>query len=224
MRITYIVFLFFSFLLQAEKSKFNEFNTSPEASQKMNSSAVYGPSVMTVQQRTVDRTWLTEFSAGFSPAISGSPYTYTSSFDLGYQLHLNPQFSLGFKYSYFFHKLNQEGNEMIFNLRRIPLLLKHTPKTSYQFQVYWYPIYGKYMFRNQVIHFDIYTVASFINQDFNKLKKVPSGSLGLGLVTWWNKRLSSRVELIGQYYKYETKGLTQEAIVTYANVSLGLLF
>ena len=220
----YILFLFFSFLLQAENSKFSEFGMHSEASQKMNSSVIYRSSMITVQKRSVDRTWLSEFSAGFSPAISGYPYTYTSSIDLGYQLHLNPQFSLGVKYSHFFHKMNQEGNEMIFKLRRIPLLLNHTPKTSYQFQAYWYPIYGKYVLMNQVIHFDIYTVASFISQDFNRLRRVPSGSLGLGLVAWWNKHLNSRIELIGQYYKYETKGLTQEAIITYANVSLGLLF
>ena len=224
MKITYILFLFFSFLLQAENSRFNELNASPEASQKMNSSLVYRPSMIAVQKRTVDRSWLSEFSAGFSPAISGSPYTYTGSFDFGYQLHLSPQFSVGFKYSYFLHKINKEGNEMVFNLQRIPLLLSHAPKTSYQFQAYWYPIYGKYIVMNRVIHFDIYTVASFTKQDLNRLKEVPAGSLGLGLVTWWNKRLNSRIELVGQYYKYETKGLTQEAILTYANVSLGLLF
>ena len=224
MKIILFIGFLFCFLAQAE-DKFDQINASPEASKKMLLNSTYNSSLRIVQQRAVDRFWLSEFSAGFSPIISGSLYSHSASAYLAYQLHLNPHWSVGLKYSQYFHKLNREGKSSVFDNSRIPLLLKNTKKKSYQLQLYWYPLYGKYVFAERVIHFDIYGVVSYVAQELNHLSEtVPSLSIGFGMVTWWNKKVNSRLEIDNQYYEYEIQDKKQRLFSTSVNISLGLLF
>ena len=216
--------LSFSNVSYAKNVSFQELNKSPEAVQKMKLGYSYNVPAVVIQNRSVDRTLLSEFFVGFSPVVSGSLYSYSGSFDGSYHIHLSPRWSLGVKYSHFLHRLNRDGTESLHQLKRIPLLLKHVPTRAYHLQINSYPLYGKFAVGTKAIHFDVYTSLSFTQQTPREIKrKVPAGSLGLGLVIWWNQHLNSRTELSGQYYSYTSGGLKQSVISTYFNFSLGFL-
>lgn len=218
----YITLLLLFPLISFSADKFDEVSSSEAVSKVMNENISYFKMVA-VQKRTVDRFWLSEFYLGGLHTIFGYPYSYSGAVNGGYQLHINPKFSLGFGYSYNFHKINGEGKNMIQNLHRIPFLLKYAQKQSYQFQGYWYPIYGKYVLGNRVFHSDLYLKAGYVNQGLHNLKNVHGVSFGFGMVNWWNQRINSRLEIETQYYEYKVLDKDQMVLLTSFLFSLGLL-
>ena len=161
-------------------------------------------SLHVVQKRWLPKSFLSEVSLGFSPVIKGFNYMNHYSGDIIYRFFINDQWSLDLQYSRYFNLRTQEGEDEVVKRGRIPLELKYSPQQSFLVGIDWYPFYGKAIFYNHLVRFDLYiSLSGGILELMSISQNIPVGSLGLGCVYWWHKNFNMRWEVQGAYYKYD---------------------
>lgn len=181
--------------------------------------------VQIVQKRVVDRNFRHEFYPEYSYNLGGDPYIISQSVGFNYQFHINPRWSVGLKYSYISNELTDEARSLQDDpnaeLRRIPQI--DYAKESSMALVNWYPIYGKFALLNAaVIHFDMYLVGGYGNITLDS-GETETFTYGGGVGLWWSKYLTTRFEMRQQHYQVNRLERTDEAKVTSASMSIGLL-
>ncbi|MBC6415375.1 MAG: outer membrane beta-barrel domain-containing protein [Bdellovibrionales bacterium] len=160
--------------------------------------------LVVVQEKWLDRKFLSEWNIGVSPFLSDFYYMNSYSLDLSYRFFFNDNLSFHLKYSYFLNPLNKEGEKELFSLGRVPLEIKYSPKNYYVLGMDFYPFYGKSVLFNYLLYFDLYFSLGIGKIEIFQLNRSTflfSGAFGM--VFWWNKKFNTRLELEGLNYKYQ---------------------
>ncbi len=187
-------------------------------------------SLQIVQKRWLDRRFLSELSLAFSHILKGFEHLNSSSISAGYRFFLNNHWSFDLKYSWYFHSITSQGEDEIVRWNRIPLEMRYPKKHSYMGGISWYPLYGKSVFYNHLVYFDLYFSLSMgVIELIRQEKFSPSGSVAMGIVFWLNKNFNARIETQGFYYTYShsDKGGNPSDIHEYfykIYISTGVLF
>ncbi len=178
-----------------------------------------------VQKRIVDRNYKSEFYPEYGTVFGGDAYLDTQFAGLNYQFHINPKWSVGLKYSYFFNELTDEGKELLRERgeRQAEVPELDWLKQSYVAQINWYPIYGKFNFFDKgIVHFDGYLILG-AGQVSLRNGSSPTYTGGFGMGMWISQHITARAEF--RYQAYEAKWYTgtQNIDLTTASLSLGYL-
>lgn len=183
--------------------------------------------IQVVQDRVVQRTRRHEFYPESGYVIGGEAFLNTSSMSGNYQFHINPHWSVGAKYSYFFNSLNNEGQQMLdyatgkaeeAELPMIPDL--NWQKQSVMAVTNFYPFYGKMnVFGKAIVHFDIYALAG-IGQVELRRNSTNTYMAGVGMGLWFSQHLTSRIEI--RYQNYKSEALTTEKNMNLSSASFSL--
>lgn len=177
-------------------------------------------SMRIVQKREVDRNLRPEIGIGYGLVNGGDTYLNTAQWNVNFDFHINPRWSLGLRYSDQRNELTNEG-QRIFDVASAKQAAGQTdyvvpqiafPVRSYMAMINWYPVYGKVSwFESAVSQFDFYLTAGGGQVEFefptvgNSLTRGTSpiftGGIGMGL--WVNSWLTTRAEARYQNYQDE---------------------
>lgn len=186
-----------------------------------------------VQKRAIDRTHRLEFSPEYKYISKGNTYLDSFSAGLSLRYHINPYWSLGAKYNYFYNKLTLEAEKLIQEAIRakdidadaevalIPEL--NWLKTSTLGTLSYYLVYGKInWFNKKIVHFDVYATLGAGRVD---LRKGTSGTYlgGIGFGFWPSQYFSARLEYNYQIYNAEYLSGTKQLGMNTLSFSLGYL-
>lgn len=187
--------------------------------------------VRVVQKRAVDRHWRVEFAGHYGLINGGDSYIKTKLAGGQVEVHINPHWSLGYRYDQYMNDLTPEGvnrlreaDELRLNGDQAVLPDVDFPLSSQIATISWYPIYGKLnLFDSYITQFDLYFLAGAgkIILDTSGAQKLVTAGGGAGL--WFNQYLSGRLEARYQGYKdpiYTTSPQVNSMIL---NISLGIL-
>lgn len=165
--------------------------------------------VRVVQKRAVDRDLRLEISSHYGLVSGGDSYIRTQAAGAQVELHINPQWSLGFRYDSYINALTAEGTQVSNeaaaaiaqgNQAKLPEI--NFPTSSQLGTVSWYPIYGKLnLFDQAVTQFDVYLMAGAGVIKLDSAQNSPLFSLGSGVGLWLTQHISTRFEIRYQSYK-----------------------
>ena len=184
--------------------------------------------IKAVQNRVVSRVLRSELFLEYARVLNGDTYIQTQDTALNYQFHLNPRWSLGFKYGYSMNRLTSEGSWLVRSHSKesrasfVPDL--DYPKSSYLAVLNWYPFYGKInLYDWGVLQFDFYGLMG------GGQVELYSGNssmytLGIGLGLWLSQHVSSRIEYRYQTYESERKTGSMQMYLGSLALGLGYLF
>lgn len=167
--------------------------------------------VRIVQKRLVDRDFRLELGVHYGNMVSGDTYLKTQDLGANLDFHINPRWSLGFRYMNYGNQLTPEG-QRVFDDARAAIQNGGTPyeipDIDYPIQsmmgvIDWYPIYGKTSLLDMgIAQFDLYLLGG------GGQIQLSSGwtnivTAGTGVAIWLNKHMSARLELAWQNYHDE---------------------
>jgi outer membrane immunogenic protein len=126
--------------------------------------------VSIVQNRIVSRTKRFEISPEFSGSFGGDSYVKSKAAAVNLNFHINPRYSVGFKYENYFNELTPEGNSVIDKAiaaheanptkAEIPYPKLNYAKSGMMLTGNWYPLYGKLNLMDKAVtQFDVYLLA-----------------------------------------------------------------
>lgn len=183
-----------------------------------------------VQGRTVPRNWRLEAGVNYGPVAAGDSYLLTQNLGGQLDLHINPKFSLGVRYSKAFNQLTQEGKQRFENARvaqangetfRVPKI--DYPEQTVMGMINWYMLYGKInLFDWSVVQFDIYSLAGYGQVKLSS-GNTNTWTAGGGIGFWLTKHVSSRFELRYQNYADQGNDSSRNLNLIVANAGLGVL-
>ena len=184
-------------------------------------------SMRIVQKREVDRNWRGELGLNYG-FVNGSD-SYIESRDWGAvaELHINPNWSVGFRYTDQKNEYTPEGN------RAWAAVLNKTPGASAPDTDYvessmmgvlsWYPIYGKISWLQSVVsQFDFYVLAGGSQAKMSQTTS-PIYTGGAGVGVWWNNWVSSRIEVRYEGYKEQLNDGPKSVNSIVAQVGIGVM-
>lgn len=186
--------------------------------------------VRIVQNRLVDRNWRVELGVNYGAFHGGDPYLNTDQLGGSLDLHINPMFSVGFRYHNHSSTLSSEGERRVEQSRSAsivggsaPAPQSDVPQESYLGVINIYPTYGKLnMLDLSVVHFDFYVLGGAGQM------KLESGysdtwTAGVGLGMWFTQHLSSRIEARYQTYEDRAFDQTRNLDFTVISASIGVM-
>lgn len=166
-----------------------------------------------VQKRITDRTHRFELSTEYLQTSRGNSYLDTTGSGFALSYHLNPRWSFGLKYNYFFNELTSEGEHLMGEAQKVEEIDSEAeialvpelnwPKASIMSSVSFYPIYGKInIFNFGIIHFDTYGT---LGAGWMNLREgdSPLYLMGAGFGFWISRHFTSRLEYNYQMYNAE---------------------
>lgn len=157
-----------------------------------------------VQNRLVDRNNRFEFGLNYGINGGGDSYLLTQNTGVLLEYHINPRWSIGYRYQSASNQLTQEGKATMDRVRSAqaedPGNTDTNPTVDYPLDSHlltfsYYPIYGKInLFDQGVAHFDLYTI---LGGGQIKMKSGVSDLLtaGIGSGFWFTSSLSLRAEV-----------------------------
>jgi outer membrane beta-barrel protein len=161
-----------------------------------------------VQKRTTDLHNRLEFDLGYGAVFGGDPYLNTQSFLVNADYHINPNWAISLRYNDYGSALNSEGQRMhnsytsaVNNGGTGYFADTDAPQQSGMAVAEWSPFYGKInLFDRKVVQFDIYALAGGGEIQLEEgWKSIYTG--GVGMVFWFSKRYSARLETAYQGYQ-----------------------
>lgn len=191
--------------------------------------------VRIVQKRAVDRDMRFEIGAAYGGSAGGNSYLNTQPIMGMLEFHVNPRFSFGGRYTAYANQLTKEGQSQMdaaraakdagqtdYTVSDIDL-----PKSSLMGTVSYYPMYGKLNFFDlTVVQFDFYVLAGYGTMEM-KSGNSPTWTAGGGVGFWWNKYISSRLEIRQQGYSDRvttSTGInTRDIGLTIGTLGIGIL-
>lgn len=164
--------------------------------------------IRVVQNRTVDRNWRFELGVNYSAIGGGDPYLSTQSVGGNFDLHINPMWSVGARYSDFSNQLNTEGERVFKDAAEreasgSPYIKPDVDymKNSTLGVISFYPVYGKLnMFDMGVTQFDLYILGGY-GQVQLESGSSSTWTAGGGAGLWLSQHFSSRLEVRYQNYQ-----------------------
>ncbi|MCY4643133.1 MAG: outer membrane beta-barrel domain-containing protein [Bacteriovoracales bacterium] len=192
-----------------------------------------GKGVQIVQNRMTDRTNRLELFADYQYTSRGNTYLDSSSSAASFHFHINPRWSLGAKYNYFFNDLTPEAEGIINEALEVQKINPNVetalipelnwPKSSTMALISYYPIYGKANIFNQgIVHFDLYATLGAGQMELrNGTSQTWLGGVGVGL--WLSQYLSARLEYNYQGYEAEYLQGVKELSVNTLSFGFGYL-
>lgn len=186
-----------------------------------------------VQNRFINRTNRFEIASGLSNIFGGDSYNKSQNLGINVYYHLNPRFSVGAKYSYFFNSLTPEGQAMVdrasadaaINPKDSKFLFPQViyPKSETLAMLNWYPIVGKLSLGDYgVLHFDTYFLAGYGSMQLSSGSS-PAETLGVGVGFWSNSKITTRIEYRGQTYRAKYYDKEQNLTTSVASLQVGLI-
>lgn len=160
--------------------------------------------VRIVQKRAVDRDMRFEFGGSYGGITGGNSYLNSQPIIGAIDFHFTPKFSIGARYAAYANQLSKEGQSQYDALRAgvtgatVPEV--DAPKSSVMGMITYYPMYGKLNFFDlSVVQFDFYATAGYGTME-TRSGSSPTWTAGGGVGFWWNKYISSRLEIRHQAY------------------------
>ncbi len=189
--------------------------------------------IQIVQRRAVDRNLRLELGGNYG--FIGGGDSYLSSQNLGAYLdfHINPNWSLGFRYNNFINKLTSEGSAVYSAAQQQQLTHGggvqvpgiDSPENTELATLCWYPVYGKMnVFNSWVPHFDLYALVGYGKTQ--TISGLNSDTLagGMGLAIWLSQHFSSHLEVRYQTYQDSPyQDTTRRENLVVGQVSIGIL-
>ena len=211
---------------------FDSLGGNADLLQKLKVQAKKG-TIRIVQKRLVDRTQRWEFSSEYLYSSRGNSYLDSTSTGFTISYHLNPRWSLGMKYHYFFNQLTPEGKNLVEEAQRVQRIDPKTelalipelnwPKTSVLAAMSYYPIYGKLnIFDKGIVHFDIYGTLGAGQMTLRKGSSMTYFT-GLGFGLWLSQHLTGRLEYNYQAYNAQYLQGEQEQNINTISFGIGYL-
>lgn len=187
--------------------------------------------VRIVQKRAVDRDLRFEIGGGYGAAVGGNSYLNTQAINGLLEFHVNPKFSIGGRYSSFTNTLSSEGQSQ-FDAARAAQANNNTnftvpdvdaPKSSMLGTLSYYPMYGKLNFFDlTVVQFDFYVIGGYGQMQLKSGSSATwTGGGGVGF--WWNKYISSRLEIRYQAYQDKVYTGTRDVGMTLGTLGIGIM-
>lgn len=187
--------------------------------------------VRIVQKRAVDRDLRFEIGATYGGVAGGNSYLNTQPLTGSLEFHINPRFSVGARYTQYSNQLSKEGQSQFDAARAAQAAGKtdytipeiDSPKSSYMGTLSYYPIYGKLNFFDlTVVQFDFYVLAGYGQMELKSgTSQTWTGGGGVGF--WWNKYLSSRLEIRHQAYQDKVYTGTRDVGMMIGTLGIGLM-
>jgi outer membrane immunogenic protein len=191
--------------------------------------------VRIVQKRSVDRDYRFEIGAAYGGSAGGNSYLNTQPITGNLEFHITPRFSIGGRYTQYASQLTKEGLSQVDAARAAKEAGQtnytvsdiDVPKDSVMGTVSYYPMYGKVNFFDlTVVQFDFYVIAGY-GQMTMKSGISDTWTAGGGVGFWWNKYVSSRLEIRQQGYQDRvTTGAgiaTRDVGLTIGTLGIGIL-
>jgi outer membrane immunogenic protein len=191
--------------------------------------------VRIVQKRAVDRDYRFEVGAAYGGSAGGNSYLNTQPIMGTLEFHVTPRFSFGGRYTAYANQLTKEGESQLEaaraakNAGRTDYTVSDIdlPNSSLMGTVSYYPMYGKLNFFDlTVVQFDFYVLAGYGTMEM-KSGSSATWTAGGGIGFWWNKYVSSRLEIRQQGYQDRVttpSGLsTRDIGLTIGTLGIGIL-
>jgi outer membrane beta-barrel protein len=188
--------------------------------------------VRIVQNRLVDRNWRLELGVNYGAFAGGDPYLETDQLGGSVDLHINPMFSVGFRYYNHSNQLSTEGRRRFDAAQAasesggpgVSFPDTDQPLNSYMGVINVYPTYGKLnLFDYSVAQFDVYLLGG-VGQMELESGTAPTYTAGGGMGLWLSNHFTTRVE--ARYQTYEDRafdGSTRGLDITIFSASLGVM-
>ncbi|MEY4616458.1 MAG: hypothetical protein RJB66_1418 [Pseudomonadota bacterium] len=165
--------------------------------------------VRVVQKRAVDRDLRFELSGHYGLLNGGDSYVKTQTGGAQVEFHINPRWSVGYRYDNYFNALTTEGEAIykqtanaIANGNQASLPEINFPLSSHLATISWYPIYGKLnLFDKAITQFDLYLVAGAGSIFLDSGERSALTSYGGGAGLWFTQHFMARMEMRYQGYK-----------------------
>lgn len=188
--------------------------------------------VSIVQNRAVKRDWRLELGVNYGPTLGGDSYVQTQNLTGQVDLHVNPKFSLGLRYTQAFNSLTSEGQQLRQNVQDAQE--NGSNVWSYQDIDYaeqtvmgvlnWYMTYGKINFFDiSIIQFDIYSLAGYGQVTLASGNTSGTWTAGGGVGFWLSQHLTSRFEVRYQTYSDHVYTGARDLNLVVAHFGLGVL-
>lgn len=187
-----------------------------------------------VQKRVVNRLKRFELSFEGGTISSNDSYVVSRKVGLSTQFHINPHWSVGAKYNYFFNNLTPEGKKIYDEAERdvqsgnsegaiVPAV--NWQKSSISAVINWYPIYGKLnIFDKGIVQFDMYGILGAGKTQL-RYNSAQSYQAGIGFGFWLSQHLTSRIELTKETFSASAlDGSKQNFSSDETSLSVGYLF
>lgn len=191
--------------------------------------------VRIVQKRSVDRDYRFEIGAAYGGSAGGNSYLNTQPITGMLEFHVTPRFSVGGRYSQYASQLTKEGQSQVDNARALKdagqtnfsISDIDVPKSSIMGTISYYPMYGKVNFFDlTVVQFDFYFLAGYGQMTMNSGTS-DTWTAGGGVGFWWNKYVSSRLEIRQQGYQDRVgpigNTVTRDVGLTIGTLGIGIL-
>lgn len=186
--------------------------------------------VRVVQKRAVDRDLRLEVSTHYGLLNGGDSYVKTQAGGVQLEFHINPQWSLGFRYDKYNNVLTSEGEKVSDdanaalaqgNPAKLPEI--NFPVNSQLGTISWYPIYGKLnIFDQAVSQFDVYVMAGAGSIKLDSEQKSSLFSMGTGVGLWLTQHITTRFEVL--YQTYEDKVYASDPRINLMSLQFGIGF
>ena len=186
--------------------------------------------VRIVQKRSVDRDLRFEIGGGYGGVAGGNSYLNTQYWNGQLEFHINPRISIGGRYTQYSSTLSKEGQSQFDSARAAQALGNFSipdidaPKASAMGTISYYPMYGKLNFFDlTVVQFDFYIIGGYGTMQTARSNS-PTWTGGGGVGFWWNKYITSRVELRYQGYQDQTTySGSRDVGMTVGTLGIGIL-
>ena len=188
--------------------------------------------VQIVQKRAVDRNYRLELGGNYGYIGGGNSYLTSQNLGGYLDFHINPNWSVGFRYNNFINSLTSEGNAVYALAQErqkdssfgvvVPGI--DSPKDTELATICWYPIYGKMNFFNSwVPHFDLYALAGYGKTQTVSGYNSDTFAGGLGLALWISQHFTSHLEVRYQSYQDAPYQEQNHENLVIGQISFGIL-
>ncbi len=186
-----------------------------------------------VQRRAVDRNLRLEIGGNYGFVSGGDSYLSSQNLGAYLDFHINPNWSVGFRYNNFINNLTSEGSSVY--TAALQQQQEHgggvqvpgidSPENSELATLCWYPVYGKMNFFNSwVPHFDLYALAGYGKTQTLSGLSSDTFAGGMGIAIWLSQHFSSRLEVRYQSYQDSPfQDSTRRENLVIGQVSVGIL-
>jgi len=187
--------------------------------------------VRVVQKRAVDRDLRLEVSTHYSLISGGDSYVKTQAGGAQLEFHINPQWSLGYRYDSYANSLTAEGEKISRDAAAAVAIGNpaQLPEISFALNsqlgtLSWYPIYGKLnLFDQAVTQFDVYLMTGAGSVKLASGQNTSLLSIGTGVGLWLTQHISSRFELSYLNYKDNTYSSNPQMNLMTMHFGIGFL-
>ncbi len=189
--------------------------------------------VQIVQRRAVDRNIRLEVGGNYGYIGGGDSYLTSQNLGAYLDFHINPNWSLGFRYNNFINNLTSEASSVYSTAQQqqqthgsgvqVPGI--DSPENSEIATLCWYPVYGKMNFFNSwVPHFDLYTLIGYGKTQTMSGMNSDTLAGGIGIAVWLSQHFTSHLEVRYQSYQDSPfQDATRRENLVIGQISLGIL-